>query len=88
MRIKAPSAAWSAWFFVVVTVASLFVERATLAEVFRHVSVVAAFIATVAAWLVKAWEEYRRGRWPEEEMVHTMDRGSARRGFWSRWLWG
>ena len=89
MKIKMPAAVWSALFLVVITAASMWLDRATLNEVFRQVAIVAALVAMVAAWIAKAWEEYRRGRWPEEKSVHTMDQEMLNpRGFWTRWWWG
>ncbi|RME24445.1 MAG: hypothetical protein D6800_08705 [Candidatus Zixiibacteriota bacterium] len=81
-----PSAVVSAAFFVVVFLAEMFLGRETVEEVFRQMSVIAASVATIVAWLLRLWQEYQRLRTRED--IHTMDRDATPSSLWRRWLWG
>lgn len=88
-----PSAVVSAMFFVVVFLAEMVFGRETVAELFRRAPVLASLVATVAAWLLRLWQEYQRIR---EGSVYAMSRGvghatsrdAGTASLWRRWLWG
>lgn len=79
--MKTPNGLWTAIFFAVVLRAEWLAGVDSVAALFEQAGVIGAALLGGLAWLLKAYEEYRRVR--GVGVVGTMDRGLDGRGFWS-----